>query len=516
MKTYKKLLYLFVMVMFVVALAGCGGNAANNSENTNTTENTANAENTTENTANSGNNAAAEEPTEEPAAEEPAEEPAAEPTEEPAAEPTEEPAEEPAMEPVTLRYANWNLGTEEENNIQRQLVQAYLEANPHVTIEFVDMSAEGGWDAVLTSYAAKGELPDVFMANNVPLYVQNDWLADLSAMVEADTDWANVPQVLKDSVTYNGQVLGMPAAQFVMGYFVNKDLYEAANLDAPEYGFTVEEFEAAVTAMNNIEQGVLGLDEMEFVMGWYANTQDPNLKWFSFDGAHMNYNSAAFKDAVAKAGELKPYTWQGLTDEQKANFTATGPWELFLNQEVGMRWDASWSVPNYVQNATFEWDFVGIPGGNQAMVMDVMVVSKTTAHMEEAYKFAKYMSFSSEAYAKEAELAAAMSSAPKMPVSVDAASLELYTQFVDVPGILTALENLDNSLIESLAKVVPGYINARWEGKPGIDVGEDLDVNMWFMFNFANDGRYKYEDYSAQLEEFANQILDDAAATLNQ
>lgn len=496
MKTYKKLIYLFVMAMLVVALVACGGGTTNN---TNNTENTGNTENT-ENTGNTENTTA--------------EEPEAEPTEEtPAEEPTEEAA---AMEPVTLRYANWNLGTEEENNIQRQLVQAYMDANPHVTIEFVDMSAEGGWDAVLTSYAAKGELPDVFMANNVPLYVQNDWLADLTAMVEADADWANVPQVLKDSVTYNGQVLGMPAAQFVMGYFVNQDLYEAANLDAPQYGFTVEEFEEAVMALHNVEQGVLGLDEMEFVMGWYAHTQDPNLKWFSFDGAHMNYNSAAFKDAVAKAGELKPYTWQGLTDEQKANFTATGPWELFLNQEVGMRWDASWAVPAYVQNATFNWDFIGIPGGNQAMVMDVMVVSKTTANMEEAYKFAKWMTFSSEAYAKEAELAAAMNSAPKMPVSVDAASLELYKQFVDVPGILAALENLDSSLIESLAKVVPGYINARWEGKPGIDIGEDLDVNMWFMFNFANDGRYKYEDYSAQLEEFANQILDDAAAEMNQ
>ena len=42
------------------------------------------------------------------------------------------------------------------------------------------MSAEGGWEANLTAYAAKGELPDVFMANNVPLYVQNGWLADLS------------------------------------------------------------------------------------------------------------------------------------------------------------------------------------------------------------------------------------------------------------------------------------------------------------------------------------------------
>lgn len=145
-----------------------------------------------------------------------------------------------------------------------------------------------------------------------------------------------------------------------------------------------------------------------------------------------------------------------------------------------------------------------------------MVVSKTTSNLEAAYDFARWMTFSTEAYAKEAELAGAMGSAPKMPVSVDAASLELYKQFVDVPGILTALDNLDNSMVESLAKLVPGYINARWEGKPGIDVGEDLDVNMWFMFNFANEGRYKYEDYSAQLEQFANQILVDAAAEMNQ
>lgn len=491
-----------LLVLLVVALAACGGGATEEP-----------VEDTTSDTT---QEEAADTETEAPAEETEAEAPAEE-AEAPAEEATEVPAEEEvAAEAITLRYANWNLGTEEENNIQRQMVQAYMEANPNVTIEFVDMSAEGGWDAVLTSYAAKGELPDVFMANNVPLYVANDWLADLSDLTANDADWANVPQALKDSVTYNGQVLGLPAAQFVMGYFVNKDLYEAANLDAPEYGFTVEEFEEAVTSLHNVQQGVLGLDEMEFIMGWYANTQDPNLKWFSYDGAQMNYNSTAFKDAVAAAGEWKQYTWQGLTEEQLANFTATGPWELFLNQEVGMRWDASWSVPGYVENAGFEWDFIGIPGGNQALVTDVMVVSKTTANMDAAYDFARWMTFSTAAYAKEAELAAAMGSAPKMPVSVDEASLALYTTFVDKPGILAALDNLDNSLIESLAKVVPGYINARWEGKPGIDVGEDLDVNMWFMFNFANDGRYKYEDYSAQLEEFANQILADAAAELNQ
>jgi ABC-type glycerol-3-phosphate transport system substrate-binding protein len=486
MKTFAKLLFLLLTMVLITSMVAC---------TTTPTETAA---------------PVIEEPVAvEPTAEEPV---VVEPT-------AEEPVvEEPVVEekaPITLRYANWNLGTEEENNIQRQLVAAYIEKNPHVTIEFVDMSGEGGWEANLTAYAAKGELPDVFMANNVPLYVANGWVADLSSMTAEDADWVNVPQAAKDAFTYSGKVLGLPAAQFVMGYFVNKDLYEAANLDAPAYGFTLEEFDTLAKSLTDVSKGVLGVCEQEFITGWYSNAVDPNLKWFSFDGEKMNYNSAAFKEAIAKTGEYKPYTWQGLTDEQKANFKSTGPWELFLNQEVGLRWDASWAVPSYVTSATFEWDFVGVPGGNQALVFDVMVVSKTTANMEEAYNFAKWMTFSKESYLKEAELARAAGTAPKMPVSVDTESLDLYKEFVDKPGILMALENLDNSMIESLAKIVPGYINARWEGKPGIDIGEDKDVNMWFMFNFANDGRYKYEDYAAKLEEFANQILADAAAEMN-
>jgi len=437
------------------------------------------------------------------------------PTDAPA--PTDVPAPTDApMEPVTLRYANWNLGTEEENNIQRQLVQAYIDLHPNVSIEFVDMSGEGGWDAILTAYAARGELPDVFMANNVPLYVTNGWLADLSDFVAADADWQNVPQVWKDAVNYDGQVRGLPAAQFIMGYFVNRDLYEAANLDAPEYGFTVEEFEEVVMELHDADNGVLGLDEQEFIMGWYANTQDSNLKWFSFDGSQMNYNSAAFKAAVEEVAELGEYTWQGLSEEDKGNFNAVGPWELFLNQEVGMRWDASWALPAYVSDADFDWDFIGFPGGNQALVGDVIVVSETAADKAVAYDFAKWMTFSSEAYAVEAELARAAGSAPKMPVSIDDASLALYTEFVDKPGVLAAIENIDASPIESLAKIVPGYINARWEGKPGIDIGENLDVNLGFIFSNAASGMFQYEDYSAQLEEFANQQLADAQAAMSQ
>ncbi len=417
---------------------------------------------------------------------------------------------------VTLRYANWNVGTEEENNLQRQLVAAYEAANPGVTVEFVDMSGDGRWDEKLTNYAARGELPDVFMADNTPYYVQSGWAADLSDMVADDADWQNVPQVLRDAVSYSGSVLGLPAAQFIMGYFVNQDLFEAANLDAPAYGVSVDDFFAAASALTDVQQGILGLHEMEPILGWYASTQDSNLRWFSYDGEHMNYNSDAFKAAVDAAITMLPNTWQGLSDEQKTAFASQGPWELFANQESGAVWEGGWAVPSWVQNATFNWDFVGIPGGNQAMVTDILVVSSSASDTAAAYDFARWMSFSSAGYMAEADLATAAGAVPtRMPVTVTPETIDLYLSFVgDRPGLRQALENLDGSLVESLAKIVPGYINARWEGKPGIDIGDNLDVNMWFMFANVQTGAYKYSDYSAQLEEFANGILDDARAAL--
>jgi multiple sugar transport system substrate-binding protein len=417
---------------------------------------------------------------------------------------------------VTLRYANWNLGTEEENNLQRQLVAAYMEAHPDVTIELVDMSGEGGWEEKLTNFAARGELPDVFMANNTPYYVQNGWAADLTELVQDDPDWQNVPQVLKDAVTYGDKVVGLPSAQFVMGYFVNQDLFDAANLDAPQYGVSVEDFFAATSALTDVQQGVLGLHEMEPILGWYPSTQDSNLKWFGFDGEHMNYNSDAFRSAVNTALEMRPHTWQGLTDEQKTAFTAQGPWELFVNQESGAVWEGGWAIPAFTENATFNWDFIGIPGGNQAIVADLLVVSATTADVAAAYDFAKWMSFSSEGYAKEAELATEAGVVPtRMPVSITPESIDLYMSFVgEKPGLRQALENLDNSLVESLAKIVPGYINARWEGKPGIDIGENLDVNLGFIIGNIASGSFKFEDYAPQLEEFANNLLDEARAEL--
>ncbi|MCI0554052.1 MAG: hypothetical protein L0287_24145, partial [Anaerolineae bacterium] len=122
MKTCLKLITFLIMAIFVASLTACQPAPA-------ATEDAAATE-------------AMEEPTEAVEEHTEAMEEPTEAMEEPTIEPVvEEPTEEPAMEPVTLRYANWNVGTEEENNLQRQLVQAYIDMHPNVTVEFVDMSA---------------------------------------------------------------------------------------------------------------------------------------------------------------------------------------------------------------------------------------------------------------------------------------------------------------------------------------------------------------------------------------
>ena len=97
---------------------------------------------------------------------------------------------------------------------------------------------------------------------------QNGWLADLTDLVDRRSPTGATSRHRPEGWLHLlRQGLGLPAAQFVMGYFVNKDLFEAANLDAPEYGVSVDDFFDAATELTNVPQGILGLDEEEFDHG---------------------------------------------------------------------------------------------------------------------------------------------------------------------------------------------------------------------------------------------------------
>ena len=70
--------------------------------------------------------------------------------------------------------------------------------------------------------------------------------------------------------------------------------------------------------------------------------------------------------------------------------------------------------------------------------------------------------------------------------------------------------------VELAALAAQGDVDTLSSPFTGIDIGENLDVNLGFIFFNIASGDYKFEDYSAQLEEFANGILAAARAEIGQ
>ena len=83
------------------------------------------------------------------------------------------------------------------------------------------------------------------MLAQVPTGLSNDWLLPLNEVTEGDADFDNIPEAVRQAVTYDEQAYAIPAAQHFLGYFVNKDLFEEANLDAPSLGMSLDDFTAS-------------------------------------------------------------------------------------------------------------------------------------------------------------------------------------------------------------------------------------------------------------------------------
>src|SRR5690606_4798057 len=84
------------------------------------------------------------------------------------------------------------------------------------------------------------------------------------------------------------------------------------------------------------------------------------------------------------------YSYDNLTDEQKANFKGEDGNQVWFEGDIGIKWDGSWAVSSLVENSSFEFDFIGIPGGKIVITNDLLGISQTTEHAEEAFIFAKY------------------------------------------------------------------------------------------------------------------------------
>lgn len=440
---------------------------------------------------------------------------------------------------ITITYTNWNLGSVEnaDTNMERLMIEAFMEKYENIQVNIIERpkipgtNNEMDWTEFLSTRAAVGTLPDVFMADNIPYYVVENWAYNITEIANADPEFLNISNDIRSVITYEGKVMSVPAAVFYAGYLINKTLYDTQGQAAPTKESTFSELitltKAAANHTSRTNEGVGGLNGIEHILHYYPAHLNSTFRWFTFDGTGFNLNSPEFTQTMEFYRSLQTDTsfvvdalnhasaQEGSGIDVNEIFPITQSGSQFENGNFLTNFDYSWSFANLqrkINSGEIDWeiDFIGTPviDGNKILptVSDFLTIASSTAHPEEAYLFAKWMGFGKEGYLKRIQIGNENKDVAPVnfaPLQNDKELLDVYFELYPSFSSLRSMIEAGNVIVEP-TKYMPGYIDTRYKGT------YDAENTMDKIFNKIRFGEVQLADVKNSYNEAANRIYNEA------
>ena len=435
---------------------------------------------------------------------------------------------------TVITYCNWNFGTEEDNNLTRRRVEAFNKQSDKYRIEIVLPMDGSSYDDFLATLAAAKELPDVFMVNNVPTAVINEWAMDITDIAKADSEWNDIPEALRDSITYNDHIYAIPAGQYYMGLFANLDLIDnyltgsktAAEMFAPG-AFTTDEWISVVKKMRDINHtdgtGAIGMNAVGDMINWLPGVLDKTgkIKHFTWNGSTFDFTNEALYDAFEKIVDLgnpnSQYVFEAIPattgegdDAQEYRSLIFGPGsasEVFLNGRMGFIQEGSWA--GTFEQTDFNCVFTTYPDKRVVAATDFMCISRSCKNPEVAYEVAKFLTFGEEGAKAMFDI---LDKNPDAGLSVTCIPLntkeEISTKwfsYIKMKGLQEVFDEVNKGNVEVIVegnKTVPGFLKARYTFNTGISIdtvrqGSLLTIGD-FIWETCN-GNISINDYQSNM-----------------
>ena len=437
---------------------------------------------------------------------------------------------------IVIHYANWNLGTPEsiDTNMERLMIKEFMKAYPDIKVEIIERPKIPGtnddvsWNDFLASRASIKSLPDVFMADNIPYYVIQDWVYNITDIVSADPEFNNISSDIRQVISYEGKIMAVPCAVFYAGYIVNRTLYNNRYQDYPTIESTFDEViqltQAAADHTSNNNTGVAGLEGIEHILHWYPAQLNSDFGWFTLTEDGFNLDSEEFASTIefyrslqtASTFVLDALQWEANQEDSDIDIGNIFPeGNHFDNGNILCKWFYSWDfgwIQTRIDNSEYTWDmdFIGTPvvNGNKRVpiVADFFTIAANTEHPDEAYLLAKWMGFGKDGYSKRLELSQTVTDINKVnfpPIQADAELLdEYFTHLPDFIGLRTIIEN--GSVIVEPPKYLPGYNDARYNGT------YDAEHTMFQIIENLRFGEVLLADIVDQLNSRINTLYQEA------
>ncbi|WP_020618029.1 ABC transporter substrate-binding protein [Paenibacillus daejeonensis] len=319
--------------------------------------------------------------------------------------------EEKPLEDVTITYSQW--GTAEELQRTQELLDAFMAANPHITVKLEGKDWGTYWDG-LTAGASGGVLPDVMKTSfaYVSKYAELGIFKDLDGLLaDHDFDLSAIADGMLSMHQFDGKQVSLPIDANVIMFYYNKGLFDdpATNPKQATYPSaepTWEEVLDIATKMtldtNDRNPGEDGFDRnnikqwgMSTVPGADLGMFEPIL--FSNDAKLINDDGTValdtpearevldfFIDATAQGINTSPAQIEGMGGVQNLAIT-TG--------KVAMNLAGSWNVAHYT-DAAIDYGITHVPKfkTTQTVIQPAgIAMSATTKHEEAAYQLMSWL-----------------------------------------------------------------------------------------------------------------------------
>jgi len=315
---------------------------------------------------------------------------------------------------------------------------------------------------------------------------------------------------LREAAENKGRIIALPSSMYLFGYFFNANLFKTNGKNPPKAGQNIDQFVKNVKEMTDINHGCIGLADESSILDWYPAAVNPTLGWYSWDGGRFNLNSKEFKEGIKLARSIyrSKQTYAAISEDEKKSLKGKNDWEAWNAGTVALKFDGTWVAHDY-SRLPFKVGFIGIPGGRVCIVPDFHFISKGSAHPEEAYKFIKYMSaFSYQGFSKRMELAKENNLVvTSIPMIKDKKMVDAFFANNKIDGIREVYNMLNkNSYVEG-TKILPGYIQARWEYVTSIKVGDLANASIGAVITDTFRGSGNIDEIAANLNSTANECV---------
>lgn len=315
------------------------------------------------------------------------------------------------QEPVTISFSTWDTGTGLE--ITQGIINGFMEeSGVNVIVEHV----EGFADPSILVRMAAGTAPDVMLTGGSAFPRQalapEGGFMDLTDLAANDPDFDPThyyPEVY-DIGVINGRLFAMPQTFATLAFYVNVDMFEAANIPIPDETWTWDDLleiakELTLDANGNNANSPAFDPENIVQYGWF-HSPSWLRPWeslvYSHGGTVLNEDGTAatgFLNSEAVISALDIYrnaAFEWHIAPSVAAIEAQPGVDLFASGQVAILGpQGPWPIRQYSENP--DLNFANVPnpagpGGRYAVTTWAgHAVNANTEHPEEAWELVKYM-----------------------------------------------------------------------------------------------------------------------------